>query len=179
MSAFESSGGWCHKTVHLDLQRSGIKLSTCPHNWSEPESACTEQTMLGFLHIFWMLVLAAITLIRVLITQAENNLAPWRETPMPPGWLRPSRSKIASIVVSWPTPVIIGRLGMPIFRENSTTGPQPGMEQLELSRNDPTTFIWPISISKRAIISIWRQHAVEGLGLFFRLGARSLVSAFE
>ena len=72
---------------------------------------------------------------------------------MPPGWFRPLRSKIASIVVSWPTPVIIGRLGMPIFRENSTTGPQPGMEQLELSRNDPTTFIWPISISKRAIIS--------------------------
>ena len=96
---------------------------------------------------------------------------------MPPGWLRPLRSKIASIVVSWPTPVIIGRLGMPIFRENSTTGPQPGMEQLELSRNDPTTFIWPISISKRAIISIWRQHAVEGLGFFWWCG-RPLVSVY-
>ena len=54
MSAFESSGGWCHKTLHLDLQRSGIKLSTCPHNWSEPESVCTEQTMLRSLHIFWI-----------------------------------------------------------------------------------------------------------------------------
>ena len=67
MSAFESSGGWCHKTLHLDLQRSGIKLSTCPHNWSEPESACTEQTMLRSLHVFWILMLVAITLVLILI----------------------------------------------------------------------------------------------------------------
>ena len=69
MSAFKSSGGWCHKTLHLDLQRGGIKLSTCPHNWSKPESACTQQTMLRSLHIFWIIMLVAITLIMILITQ--------------------------------------------------------------------------------------------------------------